>query len=110
MNERATREKDAVVVEDVLDAPPETVWRALTDKALVEAWLPADTRTERRVLEARPPELLRLSWRIPGEFDSEVRFVLRPLPEHRTLLRVVHDGFRRPLAANANTPPMALAA
>lgn len=106
MTERRT--EDAVVVESELDAPPERVWRALTEPGLVEAWLPADGRTERQVLEARPPALLRLGWRVPGVLDSEVSFTLEALPDERTLLRVVHDGFRR--AANGNAPPLALAA
>jgi len=101
---------DAIVVESELDAPPETVWRALTEPALVEAWLPPDGRSERRVLEARPPERLRLGWSVPGALDSEVTFELEPLPRQCTLLRVVHDGFRRLPAANGNTPPLAIAA
>jgi len=109
MSERSGGTGDAIVVESELEAPPERVWRALTEPALVAVWLPADGHAERRVLEARPPALLRLGWGVPGALDSEVTFVLQPLPGRRTLLRVVHDGFRRP-AANGNRPPLALAA
>lgn len=108
MSEPSRDGDDVIVVESELDAPPEKVWRALTEPALAGAWLPPDGSV-RRVLEARPPERLRLGWGVPGALDSEVTFVLSPLPQHRTLLRVVHDGFRLP-AANGNRPPLARAA
>lgn len=106
-------DEDAIVVESELDAPPDKVWRALTEPGLVDAWLPAAVpggTVERRVLEARPPEFLRLGWRVGGALDSRVTFELEPLDAARTRLRIVHDGFRPLPAANRNTPPLALAA
>src|SRR3546814_2236627 len=79
-----------------LDAPPEKVWRALTERELLAQWLlPNDMRAQAgdrfqpravanddaprapvidcKVLEADPPRRLRLGWREgPGGLDSTV--------------------------------------
>jgi len=104
---------DAVVFECDLPEPREKVWRALTQKELLAAWLlPNDIRpevgakfqlepaTQCEVLEAEPGRKLR--WRqrepsdaIPSDYSVEsfVSFELADLPGGGTRLRVVHDGF-----------------
>ena len=104
---------DAVVFECDLPEPREKVWRALTQKELLAAWLlPNDIRpevgakfqlepaTKCEVLEAEPGRKLR--WRqrepsdaIPSDYSVEsfVSFELADLPGGGTRLRVVHDGF-----------------
>jgi uncharacterized protein YndB with AHSA1/START domain len=104
---------DAVVFECDLPEPREKVWRALTQKELLAAWLlPNNIRpevgakfqlepaTNCEVLEAEPGRKLR--WRqrepsdaIPSDYmvESFFSFELADLPGGGTRLRVVHDGF-----------------
>lgn len=104
---------EPVIVDCDLDAPPEKVWRALTQPELMAAWLAeADIKpevghrfeltseigpVECEVLTADPKRELRLSWRERDEdgelVDSEVSFVLTPTIDGGTRLRLVHDGF-----------------
>jgi uncharacterized protein YndB with AHSA1/START domain len=104
----------AIEVAQFLSRPPEQVWHALTDPALLARWLmPNDFqpavghrftfRTEPvpqqgfdgivhcQVLELEPPRLLRFSWR-GGVLDTEVSW--RLVPEGAgTRLLITHDGF-----------------
>ena len=101
-----------------LDESAETLWRALTDPALVAAWLapndmapnetasdagrrfslhPApDTRIECEVLEADRERRLSYRWREAAEsgppLDSVVTFEITALPAGRSHLRLVHRG------------------
>lgn len=112
---------EPIVVECELPQPPALVWRALTEPALLSAWLmPNDmrpevgarfafraaaetdaSRIECEVLAAEPPHLLRYSWRVDDDrrrdadrsLDSVVTFVLTETREGGTHLRLVHDGF-----------------
>jgi uncharacterized protein YndB with AHSA1/START domain len=104
---------EPVIVDCDLDAPPEKVWRALTQPELMAAWLAeGDIRPqvghrfelkaeigpiECEVLTADPKRELRLSWRERDDagdlVDSEVTFVLTPTVDGGTRLRLVHDGF-----------------
>ena len=100
-------------VDAFLAHPPEKVWRALTDPALLAAWLmPNDFqprlghrftfRTDPapgfngivhcEVLDLRPLELLRISWRGGSGIDTTVTWQL--VAEGRgTRLFLTHDGF-----------------
>jgi uncharacterized protein YndB with AHSA1/START domain len=104
----------AIEVDQFLARPPEQVWHALTDPALLARWLmPNDFqpavghrftfRTEPvpqqgfdgivhcQVLDLEPPRLLRLSWR-GGVLDTVVSW--RLVPEGAgTRLLITHDGF-----------------
>ena len=112
---------ESIVVECDLPEPPARVWKALTESALLAAWLmPNDIRPEVgarftfgaeaeagsgtiecEVEVVEPLRLLRYSWR--GEdgnrdasdraLDSTVTFVLAETPDGGTRLRLVHDGF-----------------
>lgn len=121
---------ESVLVECELPDPPEKVWHALTDRALVAAWLMPNTLGEQserfrltpehaaagqkapviecEVVTARPPELLRYTWRhsvdvrdpvTSGEetpsrvLDSLVTFELSRTPSGGTHLRLTHNGF-----------------
>ena len=113
-------DNDAVVLECDLPEPRDKVWRALTEKELLAAWLlPNDIRpqvgekfrfepacagckpTECEVLEAEPGRTLRWRQREPADavasrqfVESVVSFELADLPDGGTHLRVVHDGFK----------------
>jgi uncharacterized protein YndB with AHSA1/START domain len=104
----------AIEVDQFLSRPPEQVWQALTDPALLARWLmPNDFRpavghqftfrTEPvpehgfdgtvhcQVLDLDPPRLLRFSWR-GGTLDTVVSW--RLVPEGAgTRLLITHDGF-----------------
>lgn len=100
-------EANTVVVEADIEAPPERVWRALSEPDLSAAWLaPGEVSTEPgdrftldddgreidcEVLEAEPPRRLRLGWReVGGGVASEVTFTITPTPAGGAHLRVVH--------------------
>ncbi len=119
---------ESVTVECDLAEPPAKVWKALTESALLAAWLmPNDIRPEVgarftfqadadaggsaiacEVLAAEPPHLLRYSWRgddanrDAGDraLDSTVTFVLTETADGGTHLRLVHVGF--PIATLAS--------
>ena len=90
-----------------LEAPPETVWRALEEPDLRDAWLaPASVPADQggpidcEVLEADPPHRLKVAWRSrDGALDSEVVFSVSPT-EAGSRLRIVHRGLK---AANDPT-------
>jgi uncharacterized protein YndB with AHSA1/START domain len=87
---------ETVVVDTDLDEPPEKVWRALTEPALLERWL-AEAREKAEVVESEPGQRLRLAWRDRdadgGLVESDVTFILTPMISGGTRLRLVHDGF-----------------
>jgi uncharacterized protein YndB with AHSA1/START domain len=105
---------DAVVFECELPEPRDKVWRALTERELLAAWLlPNDIRpevgakfqlepaTECEILAADPGRTLSWRQREPADagaprylVESVVSFELADLPGGGTHLRVVHDQFR----------------
>jgi uncharacterized protein YndB with AHSA1/START domain len=120
MNAPATTQ--SIVVEYELPRPPEKVWRALTEPALLAAWLMEndirpvvghrftlraqpmpgwDGVVHCEVLEVEPHRRLRYSWRggsdqlegYGGRLDTTVTFTLTPTASGGTLLRLEHDGF-----------------
>lgn len=96
---------EPVVVDCDLEAPPDQVWRALTEPDLRDRWL-AEAAEKAQVLEAEPQERLRLVWRERDEagslIESDVTFTLAPTITGGTRLRLVHDGFvRTPITARA---------
>jgi uncharacterized protein YndB with AHSA1/START domain len=112
---------ESIAFECELPDAPEKVWRALTEPALLAAWLmPNDFRPELgadftfrpppgvdveapiacKVLAIEPPRLLRFSWREaqgagpdsePSDASS-VTFVLTRREHGGTLLKLVHRG------------------
>ncbi|HYE47420.1 MAG TPA: SRPBCC domain-containing protein [Caulobacter sp.] len=97
-----------------LEEPPEKVWRALTEPALLARWLgPNDFRAEPgavftvggapgaandnatarcEVLTLEPGRRLRLSWK-EGVVESLITFTLEPGADGGSRLRLTHDGF-----------------
>jgi uncharacterized protein YndB with AHSA1/START domain len=103
---------ETIVLECELDAPPDKVWRALTEPELVARWLapndlcaepgarfslrePGGAAIECEVLEAERPRKLSYRWRHEddGGIDSVVSFELTEALAGRTRLRLVHAGF-----------------
>jgi uncharacterized protein YndB with AHSA1/START domain len=98
----------AVAVERELPHPPEKVWRALTEPALIADWLmPAEFRpvvghrfafaadwgrVACTVLEAEPPRRLAYSWAAEA-LDTVVTWTLEPTATG-TRLRMEQAGFR----------------
>ena len=83
---------DDIVVECDLPDPPEKVWRALTEPALIDAWLvQGDPDIACEVIEAQPETSVRYSWRDGGGVESEVRIEIAPAAEG-THFRLVHSA------------------
>jgi len=88
-----------IVHETPLDAAPETVWKALENDDLRDAWLaPAEVAAEQggpidcQVIEADPPHRLRVAWNgADGALRSEVTFTVTPR-DGGSHLRIVHTG------------------
>ena len=112
----------SIVVEYDLPRPPEKVWRALTEPALVAAWLMAsdiravvghrftfraqpmpgwDGVVQCEMLAVEPYQRLSYSWRggsdeldgYGGRLDTVVTWTLTPTKSGGTLLRLEHSGF-----------------
>ncbi|HEY1926383.1 MAG TPA: SRPBCC domain-containing protein [Caulobacteraceae bacterium] len=121
-----------LVVEADLDAPPDRVWRALSDPTLSSQWLPSGKvgtkpgerftlddegrRIDCEVLDAEPGRRLRLSWReADSAVSSQVTFVVSPGAAGGARLRIVHEPVTARLASR-RTPvgmrafPMRMAA
>lgn len=114
MRDRRRQHEHTITV----DAPPEEVWRAITDAAELTRWFPTLARVEPgvggsltyawppdyegscRILEWDPPRHLRSDWcfRLPGIPDDEWREVavdwtIAATHGGATTLRLVHSGF-----------------
>ena len=112
----------SITVDTDLARPPETVWRTLTEPALLATWLmPNDIRpvlghrfnfrtapvrgwdgvVHCEVLEVEPHRRLSYSWRSgldekgdhPGRLDTIVTWTLSPTAAGGTRLRLEHTGF-----------------
>lgn len=109
-------ETQSIIVEYHLPHPPAKVWRALTEPALLEAWLMAtdmqplvghrftfraeptpwwDGIVHCEVLELDLHERLRYAWRSPASnLDTVVTWTLTPTSSGGTRLALEHEGFR----------------
>lgn len=110
----AKEQTEAITFEFDLAHPPEKVWRALTDPALLSQWLlPAigfeletgalfrfetqpqpgwDGIVNCQILDIEPLRMLRYKWTVPF-LDTEVTFSLTPT-EGGTRLSLVQSGFK----------------
>ena len=86
------RAKD-LVFEYELDAPPETVWRAISIPAFRDKWLPAGDLADASPLSVIPGEEIRYAIREgePPFLESIVTFRVRPDADGGSILRIVHD-------------------
>ena len=115
----------SVLIERELPHPPEKVWRALTQSALIEEWLmkndfepvvgrrftlrmapgpPWNGVTDCEVLEVEPYRRLAYSWNSSGEeaekgLKTVVTWTLTPTPGG-VLLQMDQTGFREDQTAN----------
>lgn len=110
----APSQTDTLAFEFDLPHPPQKVWRALTDPALLAQWLlpvfgfkpetgtPFAFKTQPmpgwdgvvhcRVLDVDEPRRLRYAW-VVGAMDTVVTFTLEPTASG-TRLSLVHSGFK----------------
>jgi len=104
--------KDALVFECALDAPPEKVWRALTIPEYLERWLKPAQDVDLAVMTAEENRSLTYRWReagqgaIVGMEDSLVTFELTPTTDGGTWFKLTHAPITVPVAANSNGPVM----
>jgi uncharacterized protein YndB with AHSA1/START domain len=118
----SAKRTESIVVENDLPDPPERVWRALTEPALLEVWLmPNNIRAEVgaqfqfktaptpgwsgvvecEVLEVVPQQLLVYTWRggskleegYGHEVETVLTWKLTPLENGGTRLYMEHAGF-----------------
>jgi uncharacterized protein YndB with AHSA1/START domain len=104
----------AIAIKYELSVPPEKVWRALTEPALLQRWLmPNDIvpivghqftfRTQPapgfdgvvhcEIVEADAPKRLVYTWK-GGQIDTVVTWILEAKVDGGTRLSLVQDGFR----------------
>jgi uncharacterized protein YndB with AHSA1/START domain len=105
---------EALTLDHDLPHPPEKIWRALTDPALLAQWLlpvngfstnagtpftlqappqPGwDGTVNCKLLDSDPPRRLSYTW-IVGDIDTIVTFTLTPMGAH-TRLNIVQSGFK----------------
>jgi uncharacterized protein YndB with AHSA1/START domain len=111
-------DRDALVFECALDAPPEKVWRALTIPEYLERWLKPAQQLDLAVVTAEENKSLTYRWReagqgaVAGMEDSLVTFELTPTDDGGTWFQLTHAPMAVPVAANSNirAPAMMLAA
>ncbi|HET6681076.1 MAG TPA: SRPBCC domain-containing protein [Gemmatimonadaceae bacterium] len=112
----APAQTDSIAFDFDLHHPPEKIWRALTEPALLEQWLlpvielhlepgaPFTFRTQPvggwdgtvncRFLEIEPQRKLSYTWTVGDmELDTVVTFTLTPTPSG-TRLALVQSGFK----------------
>ena len=105
-------DRDALVFECALDAPPEKVWRALTIPEYLERWLKPAQQLDLAVVTAEENRSLTYRWReagqgaVAGMEDSLVTFELTPTDDGGTWFRLTHAPMAVPVAANSNGPLM----
>jgi len=103
---------DKVVLDCDLDAPPEKVWRALTEPHLLAAWLTDGAKVECEVLAVEPGRQVSYTWREasdqPGEAAREtvVTFAVSETPSGGSHLRLVHKYFGDTIPIPASVDPV----
>lgn len=107
-----------LVFEYELDAPPETVWRAISVPALRDRWLPKGDLTQSEPIASKPGEEIAYAMRdnAPPFLESVVTFQVTPNAVGGARLKIIHGLVdarlqrRPPRAANGNSPCLMLAA
>jgi len=99
-----------LVLDYELDAPPEKVWRAISNPVFRERWLPKAELVDAEPVSSTPGEEIRYRMRDdePPFLESIVTFQVKPDTAGRTRLRIIHEladmtiKQRMPRAANSN--------
>ena len=107
-----------LVFEYALDAPPETVWRAISIPGFRDKWLPRGDLADADPISSAPGEEIRYAIRDgePPFLESVVTFQVRPGANGGSVLKIVHGLTdarlvpRKVPAANNDGPRMMLAA
>ncbi|NPV25696.1 SRPBCC family protein [Bradyrhizobium aeschynomenes] len=107
---KADPQGDELVLDYDLDAPPETVWRAISSPVLREVWLPSRDLADAAPISSTSGEEVRYRMRDdePPYLESIVTFQVMPNADGGTRLRIIHGLpattlLRRiPPAANSN--------
>jgi uncharacterized protein YndB with AHSA1/START domain len=104
-----------LVLEYELDAPPEKVWRAITNPALREKWLPKADLCGAEPVSSKPGEEICFRMRDdePPFLESTVTFQVRPGHAGGARLRIIQqpsDARLAPRPANSNQPLLMRAA
>jgi uncharacterized protein YndB with AHSA1/START domain len=97
-----------VVFDCDLDAPPEKVWRALTEPELVAAWLTEGDIAEKvecEVLTEGPGRQIRYGWRQDAH-ESVVTFAVSATPSGGSHLRLVHEYFGDMIPVSSSIGPV----
>lgn len=110
--------KDSLVMEYVIDAPPEKVWRAISIPEFREKWLPEKDLANADPISAEPGEEVRyrILDKAPPFLESIVTFQIGPNGHGGTNLRIIHHLVdartvrQSPPAANNNWPLLMRAA
>jgi uncharacterized protein YndB with AHSA1/START domain len=97
------RQDEELVFDMAIDEPPQKLWRALTEPAIVERWLaPLDTkaREERNgqsceLVSAEPNRSASYIWRDPEAGESMVTFAISERVDGFSRLSIVHTGLPR---------------
>lgn len=99
--------EDGLVFEYDLDAPPETVKRALTIAEFRERWLPGA-----KPAPASDGDAVHFTLREdePPFLESVASFEIVPRDGGGARIRIVHRLAKAPAAANRNQPPLMRAA
>jgi uncharacterized protein YndB with AHSA1/START domain len=82
-------DREALVFETDLDAPPEKVWRALATPELRDAWLGEPEAGPAEIVRADPGQRLDLAWPT-REGDSLISFEIEHTSQGGTHLTIVH--------------------
>jgi uncharacterized protein YndB with AHSA1/START domain len=106
----ADGQTENLVLDYELDAPPEKVWRAVSNPAHRERWLPKADLAETAPISSTPGEEIRYRMRDnePPFLESIVTFQVGPNTAGGTRLRIIHrlaDATLKqpiPRAANSN--------
>ncbi|WP_299483807.1 SRPBCC domain-containing protein [uncultured Roseibium sp.] len=104
--------------ECVLDAPPEKVWRAISQSELRERWLPGSDLKEPHPSSIVPDREISfvMQERQPPFLESTVTFQIEPEAGGNTVFRIIHrlieqpESLRSTDAANENGVALMLAA
>ncbi|MAB13789.1 SRPBCC domain-containing protein [Parvibaculum sp.] len=116
MSKLKTEERPRELVQEYeLDAPPEKVWRAVSDPAFRKKWLPGRDLADAEPVSVETGEEIRYRMRDdePPYLESIVAFQLRPDERGGTILTIVHglaDARLLPPASNNNESVMMRAA